>query len=118
VVEFIKTPGFTIGDAMNLLSKDFDKEKAELIARTEITRAYAWDAQTKGEKQKKEYPDLRVTKTWYTCNDDRVCDICSPLNGKEVDIDKPFTEGVFIPPAHAGCRCWISSSTRILSSPV
>ena len=113
VVDFIKEPGFTIGKVMKLLSKHFDEEKAELIATTEITRTYAHVAQIEGEKLKKEFPDVRVIKIWFTCNDDKVCDICAPLNGKEVDINKPFAKGVFIPPAHNGCRCWISSETRI-----
>ena len=115
VVDFIKRqPGFTtVGTVWKLLSKYFDEEKAELIATTEITRAYAHAAQIEGEELKKEFPDVRVIKTWFTCNDHEVCDVCAPLNGKEVDINKPFAKGVFIPPAHDGCRCSISSRTRI-----
>ncbi len=113
VAEFIKKRGFTVGKVMKILFKYFTEEKAERIAITEITRAYAWAAQIKGEELKKKYPDVRVIKRWYTNNDDQVCGICRPLNGKEVDINKPFAEGVFIPPAHEGCRCWISSSPRV-----
>ena len=113
VAKFIKKSGFTVGDVAKILRKYFDEERAFLIARTEITRAYAYSSQIEGEKTKKEYPDVRVTKTWLTCNDDQVCEVCGSLHEKEVDINKPFAEGVFIPPAHEGCRCSISSSTRI-----
>ena len=45
-------------------------------------------------------------KTWETAQDERVCPVCSPLNGKTVPIDKPFPDvGVSYPPAHVMCRC-------------
>jgi SPP1 gp7 family putative phage head morphogenesis protein len=111
---FIQTPEFTIGHVMKSLSADFDEQTAELVAITEITRAYGYKAQKDGESRRSQFPDVPVEKTWFTNNDDRVCPICRGLHGKTVDIDQSFSEGVFLPPAHAGCRCWMSSRTNIL----
>ncbi len=114
--------GETINYVTNVLSKEFSKEEAELIAITEITRAQAIAQQKEGEKLKKEWKDVSVIKIWYTCNDtwfdengerQGVCEICEALSGKEVKIDKSFAEGIFIPPVHPGCRCWINTSTAL-----
>ena len=113
VSSFVRTRGFTVGKVKKLLSKYFDEERAELIAITEITRAYAHAAQIEGEKMKMEFPDVKVVKTWTTNNDDQVRPVCSLLDGREVGIFEHFSDGIFIPPAHAGCRCWIASSTAL-----
>jgi hypothetical protein len=116
IPQFIETPGMTIGNVMNMLP--FDEERAQSIAVTEITRAYATANQLAGEDLKKEFPDVRVIKIWYTNNDDRVCDICAPLDGMEVDIDEFFTTeddkslGID-PPAHVNCRCWTDTTTAL-----
>jgi hypothetical protein len=56
-------------------------------------------------------------KVWITSADDRVCPICSPMNGKTVAIIQNFavdfpratgigkTENRKHPPAHPSCRC-------------
>jgi len=108
---FITTPGLTIGDVMNALP--FGEDRAQRIAVTELTRSYAQGQLIAGEKLQKDYPDMKVTKTWFTNADDIVCDICGPLDGKEVDIDEPFDSDVEEPPAHPNCRCWIETRTRI-----
>ena len=71
-----------------------------------------------GEQLAKEYPDVKVKKQWFTNNDDLVCELCGPLNGKEVDIDEPFyppeddyQDGN--PPRHVNCRCWTTQYTDI-----
>ncbi|RLC74987.1 MAG: hypothetical protein DRJ03_24610 [Chloroflexi bacterium] len=50
--------------------------------------------------------------TWRTKRDELVCLYCGPLNGKTVEIGKPFTtfQGVPItePPLHPNCRCGVS----------
>lgn len=116
VVTFIETPGFTIRDVVNLLP--FNSERAMQVGVTEVTRSYAEGQRLAGLQMKEEFPDVRVTKTWYTNNDDRVCEICGPLEGTEVDIDESFgvesgEEGLAAPPAHINCRCWMSTRTRI-----
>ena len=116
---FVETPGYTIGDVVDALNLS-DTARAERIAVTEVTRAYAMGNQTYGEQLKKENPDVKVVKIWYTNNDDKVCDLCGPLDGTEVEIDQPFYEvdedsldDSGNPPRHTNCRCWTDSRTRI-----
>lgn len=117
LVSFVETPGFTIGDVMDLLP--FDDRRAERVAVTEITRVYALGNQVAGEQLASEFPGVRVVKTWITNNDDRVCDICGPLDGVEVGIDEAFQggDGEYYenPPAHVFCRCFTETRTRIES---
>ncbi len=108
---FVDTPGMTIGDVVNLLP--YTESRALMIATTETTRIYAQAEQLAGEALKKEYPDVQVIKTWWTNQDDRVCPICQPLHGKEIELEKWF-DGVYEnPPAHVGCRCWTTTTTRL-----
>lgn len=119
VQSFVELPGFTIGDLEGLLKPIFGEQRSRMIAVTETTRAYARGQQLAADELKKKFPDVRVVKTWFTNNDDQVCELCGPLNGVEVDHDKPFyeitdeyTDGN--PPRHVNCRCWISSRTRFV----
>jgi len=111
--EFITTPGTTVGDVMERLG--LETSHAEMIAITEITRAYAEGQRIAGEELQKDYPDLTVREYWFTNNDEIVCEICRPLNGTSVLLQENFTvqdkDGNTIaeiprPPAHPRCRCW------------
>jgi len=114
---FVDTPGFTIGDVMALLP--FGEQRALMIAVTEITRAYATANQIAGKELQRQWPGVKVVKTFNTNKDDRVCFLCAPLDGMEVEIDEGFTteddkaEGVPYPPLHVGDRCWMTVRTRI-----
>lgn len=111
---FVETPGFTIRDFMDLLP--FDEKRSLRVAVTEVTNAYAEGQKVAAETAAKQYPDVPVYKTWFTNNDDRVCDICGPLNGVEVPKDQPFvSRGMEFdkPAAHVHCRCWVGYRTRI-----
>jgi hypothetical protein len=111
IARFTETPGMTIGDVVRQLP--FDEQRALTVAVTEITRAYADGAKDAGEELAKKYPDVRIIKTWFTNDDDRVCPICGPLDNKSIDFDNTFDEGLDAPPAHPNCRCWMQSSTDI-----
>lgn len=115
IAKFIETPGMTIGDIVRELP--FGESRALSIAVTETTRAYAEGEMQAGRELAKQFPGVRIVKRWYTNNDDRVCEICGPMNEQEQDIDDPFEGGdgedYDAPPAHVNCRCWTSSSTRI-----
>ncbi|MHA2163809.1 MAG: phage minor head protein [Candidatus Thorarchaeota archaeon] len=117
IAAFIRTPGMTIGDVMSLLP--FGESRALRIAVTEITRAYGQAEELVGIQLEKEFPDVEVVKTWYTNNDDLVCNICAPLDGMTVLRQEGFTTekdkslGIPSPPAHVNCRCWMSTTTRI-----
>jgi len=112
VSAFVETPGMTIGQTMQLMP--FDARRAERVAVTEITRAYASANRLAGEELEKEFPDMRVVKQWFTNNDGMVCtEICAPLNGKTVGLHEDFSPGVSEPPAHVNCRCWDSVTTEL-----
>jgi SPP1 gp7 family putative phage head morphogenesis protein len=105
---WIEKPGSTIGDLVAELSPKFANNiyRADLIAVTETTRAYA-----NGEKQA--YQDAGIKRwRWNTNRDDLVCPFCGPLNGKVVEIGQLFGtfrgEEISEPPGHPGCRCWCS----------
>ena len=77
-------------------NKEIDKALKYLIMQT---THYADKATAEAELQAMK--DAGVKKVmWLTERDDRVCDICYPLDGKVFDIDK-------VPPhpAHYRCRC-------------
>lgn len=88
------------------VSKVFDvgKNRAEMIARSETTRASNFGKlhayQKAGEKGKKK---------WITHFDDRTSDICKRLDGQIVDLNADFTDSKtgwsgLAPPAHVSCR--------------
>lgn len=114
VSAFVETPGMTIRDVMDMLP--FDERRAQTVATTEITRAYSNGDRMAGEELAEQFPDVRIIKTWFTNNDDVVCGICGPLDGKTVDFQDLFDEGndVAEPPAHVNCRCWMEVGTDIL----
>lgn len=109
--DFVETPGMTIGDVMAGLP--YSESRALTIATTEITRAYASGQQLAGQALAREFPDVQVVKRWFTNVDDRTCDLCAPLHGKEVGLSEEFAPGINQPPRHPRCRCWLSTRTRI-----
>ncbi len=119
IAQFVDTPGMTIQDVMDILP--YDPSRSLKIAVTEITRAYAEGQKIAGQTLKEQYPDVRITKTWFTNNDDRVCELCGSLDMVEVDFDDNFEsetpEGEKVeieqPPLHTFCRCWQSTGTKI-----
>ena len=114
---FVDTPGMTIGDVVALLP--FDESRALMIATTEITRVYSEADDLAAIELKALFPDVKFIITWWTNFDDRVCILCGPLHGMEIEQGEGFTteedeEGVNGPPLHVGCRCWRSTTTRIV----
>ena len=113
ISRFIETPGYTLRDISRDLEPIFGLERARQIAITETTRAFAEGNKLAGEELAKEYPDVKVIKTWFTNNDDRLCDICLLNDGEDVELHEAFPSGDDAPPAHVGCRCWMTTSTKI-----
>lgn len=76
--------------------------RAKVEAITEITRVYALA------NQRAWQASPAVTGlTWQTAVDDRVCPVCGPRHRRSLPIDSTQ-----IPPAHYGCRCWITPEVR------
>jgi hypothetical protein len=111
VQNYIDIPGFTLQDLIQQLP--YTEKRALNIAVTEITRVYGEANLIAGRQLKEEYPNVRVIKIWHTNNDDRVCPICGPLDGKEVELDKSFGGGIDSVPAHIGCRCFTTVTTKL-----
>ena len=103
VTQFLREPGRTIGDlTKDLLEAGFSETRAQMIAVTETTRAFA-----EGEKlavaQAQEY-GFRMVAIWHTNRDELVCPICAPADGKP----EPEWGMATGPPAHPRCRCWVT----------
>lgn len=108
---FVETPGMTIGDLMRRLP--FESPRAERVAVTEVTRAYAQGNLLAGQEMQRQFPDVRVVKRWWTNQDDRVCPLCGPLHGQEVELEQSFEGGYDGPPLHVGCRCYLTATTAL-----
>jgi len=111
---FVRTPGVTIRDIMDALP--LDDARAMRIAVTEVTRAYGQGNLLAGREMLAQVPDIAVRQTWLTNNDDLVCDLCAPLNGKTIELDEQWEGGIDAPPAHVNCRCWTEMEPYIPGS--
>lgn len=95
--------GGPIDTLYSALEPLFGAERAELIAVTEVTRAYA-------EGNRVMWKETGADgMTWMTAQDEIVCPTCGDLAGQSVAIDGQFSGGDYegIPPAHPGCRCYL-----------
>lgn len=94
------------GEALGALIEDlvpiFGRGRAEIIAATEVTRAYS-------HANRQAYIDSGVVSQieFRTSMDERVCPICGPRAGTRTDVRNPNFDGYGIPPLHVRCRCWI-----------
>lgn len=118
VANWIEAPDMTLPDLWKQLEADhgFSRHRAELIAQTETTRAYA-EGEIAGAREMEEAGLLTYEKEWQTVMDSKVCQICEPLQGVTVDgFDGEFDTDVGPlqgPPAHPGCRCWINVLPKV-----
>ena len=46
-----------------------------------------------------------VAKRWWVTDDERLCELCAPLDGMVVLMDEEFAPGVTEPPLHPSDRC-------------
>ena len=91
--------GESLGALIEDLTPIFGRGRAELIASTEVTRAYA-----QGTLQS--YRDSGVVQEWEwsTSRDERTCPQCGPRHGRRAPLGQGI-DGLSIP-AHPRCRCW------------
>ena len=80
-----------------------NERRAEMIAATEATRAFAV-----GQRTYWEHTGVVNASKWNTANDELVCPICGPLDNKVVPLEENFSDefDIYEPPAHINCRCW------------
>lgn len=79
VADFIET-GKPFSDLVSNLANVVGRSRAELIASTETTRAFA-EGNRNAWRQASEETGLTIGRQWRTANDERVCPICAPLGG-------------------------------------
>jgi SPP1 gp7 family putative phage head morphogenesis protein len=82
--------------------------RADMIAQTEVTRSAS-----EGEKLVIEdlaRNNVQMIAIFQTSNDERVCPVCSPLNGKVSSVAgaNPDFNGYGLPPLHVKCRCFVN----------
>lgn len=118
VANWIEAPDMTLPDLWRQIQADhgFSRYRAELIAQTETTRAYAEGEMVAAREMERE-GFLAYIKEWQTVaifgeGPGTVCHICEPLHLKRVKgSDGLFDTDVgklLGPPAHPGCRCWVN----------
>jgi SPP1 gp7 family putative phage head morphogenesis protein len=78
----------------------FSKERAMMIARTEITRA-----QNAGNFSVWEDSGIVKSIRWISSEDEKVCDVCEGNDGIVVNLGEAFPSGDQYPGAHPACRC-------------
>jgi SPP1 gp7 family putative phage head morphogenesis protein len=80
----------------------FSRTRAEMIATTEGTNGFAI-----GGEEMARLSGVQIME-WYTMQDERVCNICRPMNGKRRYINGSYSPDLPVqsaPPAHQRCRC-------------
>jgi len=101
IAAYIENPT-TLGELRKSLVPSFGKTRANTIAVTEVTRAYA-----RGEEiaaRLSQNAGLLLEPIWHTNRDELVCPICGPNDGKR----KSAGWTVANVPAHPNCRCWLT----------
>lgn len=87
-------------------AQGMSKERAQLIARTEL-------ANVMNQTELESYRRSKFThKRWRTSRDERVCPICQPLDNLEIKIDDEFASlgrANQAPPIHPACRCFLQA---------
>lgn len=96
---YVQTPDMTFNQLVSTLEPTFGPVRAQMIATTEVTRAFG-----KGSEMARDELDtegIHTIRIWQTMYDEKVCEICEPLH------DQPESAwGGYELPAHPNCRCW------------
>lgn len=115
---WVDKPGATMGDLYDRLatSYGFSPKRAQAIAVTETTRAFARGTIATAREVEKDGLFV-LDKFWRTNRDDRVCSACSPLHGTSVEGADAYFDTlagpVKGPPLHTRCRCWTTFVPRV-----
>lgn len=107
ITQWVKD-GDPLSSLIDYLTPIYGKTRAQMIATTEVTRAYA-----EGNITVWKTSGVVSGKEWHTAEDDLVCPICAPLDGMQEKLDGGTFDaiggfgGIGGPPAHVRCRCWL-----------
>jgi hypothetical protein len=99
--------GLTMDRVRELVARYADRllgQRAWLIARTE-TMAALNEGQRQLWAQAGDELD-GMERTWLVTDDERLCELCAPLDGERADLEGQYPEGGGAgPPRHPNCRC-------------
>lgn len=93
-IQRARREGLTPKDVARLIAPEFGTARALRVATTEITRLLGAGAQHQMGREG------YATWEWRTSADDRVCPLCSPMDGQEFPMRVAFDA------RHVNCRCW------------
>lgn len=94
--------GAPLSSLIEAIQPLFGRSRAQAIASTEVTRLY-----TQGNLLAYQATGIEEVE-WRTVKDARVDPICEALAGQRWPAQQVGQE----PPAHVGCRCWLSPVVR------
>lgn len=100
--------------ALNQELQSVNRSRLRTLARTEVINSHS---EATLDRYESAGVDVVSHSEWATADDDRVCPICRPLEGREFTVDE-MRDGSFElpgvsfeiqlrPPAHPNCRCTI-----------
>ena len=112
IVEDAFDEGRTVAEVADEIDQFLgDENRAELIARTEtMTAANAGQQEAWDQAVEDGFLTGEEKQEWITTPDDKLCPICTDMDGEQVGLDEQFdVDGDLIdaPPAHPNCRCTI-----------
>lgn len=85
------------------------KSRAVTIARTETMGALnAGHVASWRQAMDEGWLPTDTAKEWMITPDDALCEICAPMDGEVVPLDRAFSNGLDSPPAHPNCRCAVA----------
>ncbi|GEO26240.1 hypothetical protein AAC03nite_20250 [Alicyclobacillus acidoterrestris] len=93
--------------ALNMIA-NAHRYRAQNIARTELAQAFNAGADLAVRQAQSQGYMGEVDKVWLTADDERVCDVCGPLDEVRVAQDATFPGGFAHPTAHPQCRCCVA----------
>jgi len=99
----------SVNRATERFGKKLLRGRARTIARTETMGAMnAGSLESFKQAQADGLLDQDAGKEWLVSDP---CEICAPLVGEAVPINKTFSNGLDAPPAHPACRCSLGPAT-------
>ncbi len=114
VSTWLQTPGMTQGELRGLLTPTFGPVRANTIAVSEVTNAVR--AATDIHKAMLADAGVTTEEVWHTRNNELVCKVCGPCNGKSENepihdaaggwTGQTWKERFNGKSGHPGCYCW------------
>lgn len=76
------------------------------LIKTEAVHAYNAHVDYIGDQIQRR--DKKVKKRWEALLDMKTCSICRALDGETAKPNQPFKNGLYAPPVHPHCRCFLT----------